>query len=101
MVKFYEKCSPLSGSPYFGTYSYTNGDIYVGDLVQDLPHGNGILTENNTTKKIGVWIKGKLIEPNNALENEIIHKASHPYLRLSQSSGDATPGLDLLLSKTS
>jgi len=92
-----------NGAPYFGTYNYANGNTYAGELSEDLPNGNGILTENND-KKIGVWAKGKLFESNNTLENEIIHKISHPYLRLSNrrsADTDSTPGLDLLLSKNS
>ena len=41
------------------TISFPDGDKYVGELNNGLPHGNGTYTYSNGDKYIGVWNNGK------------------------------------------
>ena len=51
----------------FGTYTHTNGTIYVGQYVDGLREGNGTWTLYDGSKFVGIWKdnrrwKGKLFD---------------------------------------
>ena len=45
-----------------GTYTYVNGDKYVGEWKKGLRHGKGTFTGINGVIKKGIWKKDKLIK---------------------------------------
>ena len=46
----------------FGTFIYSNGDIYKGKWFNDKRHGRGVLICNDGSLKKGVWKDDKLLE---------------------------------------
>jgi len=45
-----------------GTFTYVNGDVYVGQWQEGKKHGWGTYSySKNQTKLIGTWVKGKII----------------------------------------
>ena len=42
-----------------GELNYQNGDIYVGELVNSIPHGKGVFTTAAETRS-GTFVNGKL-----------------------------------------
>ena len=36
-------CNSFSGKYSFGEYIYDNGDYYIGELLDEIPHGKGEL----------------------------------------------------------
>ena len=45
----------------FGTYTYANGDEYVGGYKDGKKHGLGTYTYVNGTKDSGYWMNGKFV----------------------------------------
>ena len=62
-----------------GTMYYKNGDKYVGQWKQDLPHGKGILTKVNGEKIEQYYDNGKLVDNinNNNLKNKFHFYLEH------------------------
>ena len=54
----------ISGNCYngYGTYTYANGDKYIGEGKKGLRHGNGVFTFANGKNKKGIWKKDKLVK---------------------------------------
>ena len=48
----------------YGTYTYANGDKYVGEWKEGNQHGQGTFTGTDGTIKKGIWENGELVEPN-------------------------------------
>jgi hypothetical protein len=44
-----------------GCKVYPDGQVYYGELEDDLEHGKGVLLENDT-RLIGLWTKGRLVQ---------------------------------------
>jgi len=61
--------------------TYENGDVYVGDLVNDKPHGKGVLTQPSGHKLDGDWIDG-----------EFTGRGSYKYPKGSVYGGDLVNG---------
>ncbi len=51
-------CGFLVPCAYGETFNYDNGDKYVGDVVNGLPHGQGTYTRSNGDKYVGEWKDG-------------------------------------------
>ena len=51
-------CVFLVPCAYGETFNYDNGDKYVGDVVNGLPHGQGTYTRSNGDKYVGEWKDG-------------------------------------------
>ena len=47
-----------------GTYTYANGDKYVGEVKDGKKHGQGTFTMIDGTIEKGIWQHGVLVEPN-------------------------------------
>lgn len=47
------------GEPHHGEKSYANGDFYTGQLLNDLPHGQGKYLWTDGCMYLGEWYKGK------------------------------------------
>ena len=47
-----------------GTYSHANGDKYVGEFKDGKKHGQGTFTAVDGRIKKGIWEKGKLVKSN-------------------------------------
>jgi len=45
-----------------GKKTYPNGLVYVGELSEDEEHGRGVLSDQNGTRIVGVWSRGRLVE---------------------------------------
>ena len=43
-----------------GTYTFSNGDKYVGEFKDDLRNGQGTYTFSNGNKYVGEWKDGKM-----------------------------------------
>ena len=52
-------CGFLIPCAYGETFNYDNGDKYVGDVVNGLPHGQGTYTRSNGQKYVGEFKDGK------------------------------------------
>ena len=48
----------------YGTYTYANGNKYVGEFKDDKRNGLGTYTFANGTVDKGIWKNNQLIEPN-------------------------------------
>ena len=48
-----------------GTYTYANGDTYVGEWKKGLRHGKGTFTHTNGKIVEGIWKKDKLVKSKN------------------------------------
>ena len=48
----------------YGTYTYANGNKYVGEFKDTKRNGLGTYTFANGTVDKGIWKNNKLIEPN-------------------------------------
>jgi len=46
-----------------GTYTFANGDKYVGEFKDGKYHGQGTYTKSDGTVEKGIWENGKLVEP--------------------------------------
>ena len=42
----------------YGRFIHVNGDEYVGDLVNNVPHGQGVFYGNDGSKYDGEWVNG-------------------------------------------
>ena len=47
-----------------GTFTWANGDQYIGEFQNGNQHGQGSFTHADGTVKKGIWEKGKLINSN-------------------------------------
>ena len=47
-----------------GTFTWANGDTYVGEFLDSNRNGQGTKTDADGTVKKGIWKDGKLVEPN-------------------------------------
>ena len=57
----YNKSDNQRGRNGTGTYTYVNGDKYVGEWKKGLRHGKGTFTYANGKIEEGVWKKDKLV----------------------------------------
>ena len=48
----------------YGTYTFANGDKYVGEWKDGKQHGQGTFTGTDGTVMKGIWENGELVEPN-------------------------------------
>ena len=48
----------------YGTYTFANGDKYVGEWKDGKQHGQGTYTGTDGTVMKGIWENGELVEPN-------------------------------------
>ena len=48
----------------YGIYTYANGDKYVGEHKDSVPHGQGTFTWADGTVDKGIWKNNDLVEPN-------------------------------------
>ena len=58
----YYKPDNLSERAGFGTYTYINGDKYVGEWKKGKRHGQGTFTRADGKIEEGIWKKNKLIK---------------------------------------
>ncbi len=54
----------------FGTYTYTNGDKYVGEYKDGNLHGQGVYTYADGKVVEGIWGNGEFIDAKKANPNE-------------------------------
>lgn len=47
---------------HVGRKTYANGVVYVGELLADMEHGRGVLSDQNGARIVGVWEGGRLSE---------------------------------------
>ena len=47
-----------------GTFTWANGDIYVGAFLDSARNGEGTKTDANGTVQKGIWKDGELVESN-------------------------------------
>ena len=47
-----------------GTFTWVNGNIYVGEFIDSSRYGQGTMTNADGTVEKGIWENGKLIESN-------------------------------------
>mmetsp|Transcript_122678 Transcript_122678/g.392785 ORF Transcript_122678/g.392785 Transcript_122678/m.392785 type:complete len:366 (-) Transcript_122678:343-1440(-) len=45
-----------------GKKAYPNGQVYVGELLEDEEHGRGVLADQSGNRIVGIWNRGKLEE---------------------------------------
>jgi hypothetical protein len=63
----------------FGTYTFANGDKYIGEFKDNMYNGSGILTTANGERKEGIWENDKFIREakvNLPIQNDVIAAAS-------------------------
>ncbi len=58
----YNKPDNQRGRDGTGTYTYANGDKYVGEWKKGLRHGKGTFTHFNGKVEEGIWKKDKLVK---------------------------------------
>jgi len=47
-----------------GTFTWANGDIYVGEFIDSKRHGQGTKTNADGSVMKGIWEEGGLVESN-------------------------------------
>jgi hypothetical protein len=63
----------------FGTYTFANGDKYIGEFMDNMYNGSGILTTANGERKECIWENDKFIREakvNLPIQNDVIATAS-------------------------
>ena len=48
----------------YGTYTWADGDKYVGEYKDGNQHGQGTYTQADGTVDKGIWESGELVKPN-------------------------------------
>ena len=48
----------------YGTYTYADGEKYVGEWKDGVQHGQGTFIFANGTVDKGIWENGELVKPN-------------------------------------
>ena len=68
-----------------GTFTYKNGNVYVGEWVNFQRHGKGKLTFANGNKQEGRWENGKFLEHDAKSLNQspVQHSPKSNYIALT------------------
>ena len=60
LILFFQSCN------FQRTYTWSNGDKYVGQWLNGKENGQGTKTSPNGSKQVGKWLNGKLISQGNS-----------------------------------